>query len=757
MKKVLLLLLISFIFCGIAFAEEQKPLYLWVPYDSKKPGDINNLDNKYIFIQDSDLEEIKKSKNPRKSDSGKPPVGYQITSADYYAEITNENVKIKGIYKINNLDDKWKTIPVLSSQIPVKSAFLGEKPALLTSGKGYHTLVMKTKGNYTLTLNFSKKIDNIASQNTRSFNFSRPLIPITTLECAINEKDILFDVPNSVSVEPINMPEGTKAIISMLPAGNIQVKWTPKSSLISDIKQDNNFSPSATAVTYSKIETGRGALKGTFNAEIDIRRSPLSHFEFYIPHGIEIDSINVQNGEFTDSYPEIKDNILAVDLVSPVEGKVKIELAFRRNFNDSSFKTKIPAITLVNENIDRETGFVALVETTNIESSIVEADPAKNYREIDSRELTGVLRGLKPSIALKYTKNKENIKEIPYDITINIVRHKDVAVYEANIEYTDITSVLSKDGGMFTKAVIWVKNTSKQFLDITLPKNSSIWSVYVNNKSVKPALKDAEKGIYAIPLAKSSSFPIEAVYFTDNAAAGYLANLKAVKTELMSNSVKWNIYAPDNRDFIFIEAFSNLLKDKKSYKITRRRSFGLMRGRMDSATGDIKPEMSREVQSLEKAMPSPLMPDFQQVYKSKKIGKMPVYVNLPLIGKNQGFYQLSFESDKFPSVFALYLNSFILKLLIILVITAAVYALFKIRKKWLPKVVGLFKAVKSKIPKKFLIIGAAVLLLIAGFIFIPQLTVMLVLLSIAVLAAAGVIFLIRFLLRKWRGKDNENQ
>jgi len=773
MKKLLLSIMIMLAFCGAGMALGEKPLHLWIPYDPEKPGDLNILDDKYIFIQDADLEEIKNSKNPEQIEPGDPPASYQVTSANYSAKIIDDKVKITGVYRINKLDDKWALVPVLSAQADVKSALLGKTAASITKDKtGNHAVPLKEKGNYVLTLQFEEEIKKPELQNTASFTFSQPMIPVTNLECWVNRHDITFEVANAVSVNNTNTENGTKATATLRPTSYIQVMLTAKSTLINDIKQDANLPPSANAVTYTKIEAGRGSIKGTFIANLDIRRAPLSYFEFYIPNGLEIDTVEAQDNELIEPYPEIKDNIMPVELTSAVEGKLTITINFRQNFDDSSFKTKLPTITLVNDKIDRETGFIALVETTNIESSIINADETKNYREIDPNELEGILKGLKSSIAVKYTKDKENMREIPCDITVNIVRHKDVAVYEANIESTDITSVLNKNGDIYTKAVLQVKNTAKQFLDVTLPKNSSIWSVYVNNKSVKPALKDAKENIYAIPLVTSSSFPVEIVYFTEKNASPLWISMKSLKTELVTNSVKWNMYVPLEKSLIPLCAFSNLLKDKTAQAhlpiFNARRETGCMKtlpaeeyAQEACAPLSKRADLQGYGSSMIRKSDAP-----QQIYKSKKIGKLPVYVNLPLIGKSHRFYQLTFEAGIFPTVNAVYINSVILDILKLLILVGVIYTLFKndkIRQLWLPKAILVLNTIRQNLPKltktgtkNLIIVGLILIFLIIGFIFFPPLAILLILLSVAVLSLAGVVFLVRFLVKKWSNR-NENK
>ncbi len=803
MKRSLLILFLGIIlFCcyanvsaekTLAGKNADKALELWVPYDPEKPEQLNNLNNRYIFIQDKDLEEIKNSKNLQNTEPVPPPISYGIASADFTANIADNSLKIKGIYNINKLDDEWVLIPIIADKTGISSAMLGDKPAFIINKSemlrnrnkfknyhrvkpGYHYLVLKNKGNYVLKADFTENIVNSPTQNVKMFSISLPEIPVTNLKCIVDKPDLVFQVPKSVSLATEKVDSGSKIIASFPPISKIDVKWSPKSK-IAEIS-DKNLPPSINAVTYSKIEMGRGTLKGTFTANVDIRRSSLSEFKFYIPEDIEIDSINVKDNELVDPYPEIKDNILLISLVSPVEGQIKITVNYRKNFDDSTFTTKIPAITLVNSNIDRETGFVAAVETTNIESSIIEADKTKNYREIDSKELEGELRGTRASIALKYTKTKDKAEEIPYDITINVVKHKDVAVYEANLESVNITSTLNRRGEMFTKANLLVRNTGKQFLNVNLPEKSSIWSVYVNNKSVKPALKDDKKGIYAIPLIKSTSsernkkaFPVEIVYFTDKVlnTPGWIAgmaSLKAISTELMANTINWNIYVPRNIRFFPSGMTSNLLKEEKPRHVQRRKpDFNIL------GSGKIMQEATRGA-PLRSRLQADFAPQqeiitgkqmYRQLYKSKKVGKLPVYVNLPQVGHGFSFYQLSFEADKFPYITAFYANPIIINMLMLLLMAVAFYFIAKSFKTraykstefilsalvlavilymnvglhliWillLGTIAALFgqkiiKIAQMLSKKVFIIAGTAVgiiILLICGLIFIPKIMIM---------------------------------
>ena len=697
-------------------------------------------------------------KNPTKTKSDDPPVNYQLASATYYATVKGEYINISGVYNIDKLDDEWTLVPIISDQVGLSTATLDNKPAFMTTfrggqdlskfknantvSSGYYFLALKDKGIHTLKVNFSVLLDKNPSVNTKSFTYTLPNIPIVSLHCTVNEKNLEYDVPQATSIAAKNVEDGTKLFASFPPVTNIEVRWNPKSTIeIAPDKINKNLPPSINATSYSRIEVGKKTLKGQLTFEIDIRHAALDHFDFYVPDNVEIDSVTAGNNiELVDPSPQPVKNVLSIDTTSAVEGKLQLVINFRKTFNTPSFETEIPAITLANNmNAERETGYVAVVETTNIESSVIEADQTKSYQDIDSSELAGPLTGLKASIAFKYQKIKEKINEFPYDIKIKVVRHQDVAVYEATIKSTNINSVMNEDGQVFSKATFQVTNTRKQFLEITLPDNSEIWSVFVDSRSVKPAIKDANKNLYSIPLSKSSSsetggktFPVEIVYFTKNklplpiwTIGGF--KLKALTPELDTNSINWTIYFPQKASFYPISLLSNLQEQKRT-EPHKPGLFGngllngfegqtLSRSQISNYEQNIdainepciappapcqeeqakemksvrdeydkvpeaEPEMAdtenplevvgglerskRELPRGSSGMIQSMVSGKDQVqskqwdykqqsyFRTKKIGKLPVYVNLPQVGNNYNFYQISFQKNDEPYIVTFY-------------------------------------------------------------------------------------------------------
>ncbi len=76
----------------------------------------------------------------------------------------------------------------------------------------------------------------------------------------------------------------------------------------------------------------------------------------------------------------------------------------------------------------------------------------------------------------------------PYKLSLAIARHKEIDVQSATIDRSHYRTLFTRDGLAVTTAQFTVRNSRKQFLKITLPEGSTVWSAFVNGKAEKPAL-----------------------------------------------------------------------------------------------------------------------------------------------------------------------------------------------------------------------------------------------------------------------------
>jgi hypothetical protein len=105
----------------------------------------------------------------------------------------------------------------------------------------------------------------------------------------------------------------------------------------------------------------------------------------------------------------------------------------------------------------------------------------------------------------------------PYRLIFRITKHHRLQGITTVIESADINALFLEEGKTIVQAVYTVKNTFKQFMEIDLPEEAGIWTVYVDNKRGKASKN--EQGKLLIPLLRSAGngellkpFTIEFIY-----------------------------------------------------------------------------------------------------------------------------------------------------------------------------------------------------------------------------------------------------
>jgi len=104
-----------------------------------------------------------------------------------------------------------------------------------------------------------------------------------------------------------------------------------------------------------------------------------------------------------------------------------------------------------------------------------------------------------------------------------------------------------------TTADFVVRNSRKQFLRLTLPEGSKVWSAFVDGRAEKPALSDSdEAGAEPTVLIKiihsTRGFPVRVVYATPGPRLGGLGTVRGVlpRPDILVTESRWDVYVPDD-------------------------------------------------------------------------------------------------------------------------------------------------------------------------------------------------------------------
>jgi len=214
----------------------------------------------------------------------------------------------------------------------------------------------------------------------------------------------------------------------------------------------------------------------------------------------------------------------------------------------TSCKVDIPTFRCLGI-VSREKGFVGIEARTNVEIQFLNGG---GCAAIDTTELPKQLWDTSSQpIILAY-----KFLDPRLFIHLDVKKHADVSVLIAVVEEAHVVITQTTEGRILTKLVAQVRNTQQQFLRITMPEGSNVWSTVVSNRPVKPAQDGKE---IMIPMQKTTdqninqsgkggnSFRVEFVYFQETKKTmkgrGRL-NFELPKLDLPVNDLFISLYLP---------------------------------------------------------------------------------------------------------------------------------------------------------------------------------------------------------------------
>jgi hypothetical protein len=197
----------------------------------------------------------------------------------------------------------------------------------------------------------------------------------------------------------------------------------------------------------------------------------------------------------------------------------------------------------------REKGFLG-VELKGAAEVVVSSVQGADL--LDVSELPGPLigRSLKPLIfGFKYLRS-------PYALVLDIKKHEEVRMISTVIDLASGVTLVTEDGKIVHRIVYSVRNTSKQFLELALPKDAELWSVFVDGAPAKPRRGD---GQILIPLNRSregasglAAFDVEVIYHQKAAGFGAMGRRSAEfpVPDIIISQALWSVYLPVGYDYL---------------------------------------------------------------------------------------------------------------------------------------------------------------------------------------------------------------
>lgn len=488
-----------------------------------------------------------------------PPGDYLITKAEYSGIMKRKSTTFSGRFYLEIFKKERKDYPkirLLPLGVALREIKLDNAPALVMIENGWYVLTTDEIGQHLIDLEFSVQSD--LDKGPDILNLTIPQTAITLFKIDIPIGDATVEIPQAKHMTISRIAGRTKVEAVLSTTSSIQVKV--HRAIAAEVEKKRGPAK-IYAETMNLLSIEDDALRITTKFKLNILQNTISNIDIYVPDDYSVLYVRDQNWqEIRDWKTEkVKDReMLTVPFSGEKEGTVIFTVVSEKIFTEKENEIEFNGFQV--SGAIRETGYVGAEKKSTAEAEVFKAD---NIDRVDIQELPLELVNMsaKPLIfGLRYLRH-------PFLLTLKITKHEELPVVNTVIDNASVMSVFLEEGKVITRIVYTMRNTGKQFLELELPENAEIWSLYVNGKREIPAKN--EEGTFMLPLARSIiegenivAFDVEVLYYYKNNTFSILGSkrLQFPKTNVIISKMLWSCYLPD--EYRIIHFGGNVEKEK---------------------------------------------------------------------------------------------------------------------------------------------------------------------------------------------------
>lgn len=429
---------------------------------------------------------------------------YSLEQAHYSAMVEGEKVRIQAALEFKVLEDGLIQIPISFGSAEILDLKLPGGSAVLAVENDQYWVRINRKGTVRLTATLIVPLNRNSDQEGFDLEIPQAVFSFCTVT-----------IPRaSVQLSPDYATAGTSQIrggqtVITLPLGlkrQAQVFWT-----VRPIQEEPKTTEPVEPVYLANVQLLGTLEEETFRclATVDLHllQGELKTALFQLPSGWTVTGVRGSPG-ISDWKADAagSNQQITVTFEQPFkEGNLRLLIDAEQPLNSGSDSVSLPSLIAVGAK--RLTGQLALATATAIELK----DPVmEGVKRMDVRELPAELRAQANApvvAAFRYM-------EAPYRVTTQLIRPEELPVLVAIAESGELITVAAPTGEIITRAVYQIRNNKKTTLSVTLPTGSTLWSVLVDQRPVKPSA--GPHGQIQIPIMNNhgpeSVFPVEVVY-----------------------------------------------------------------------------------------------------------------------------------------------------------------------------------------------------------------------------------------------------
>ena len=488
-----------------------------------------------------------------------PPKQYLLSEAVYTGTAGEKNSRFSAVFKIYVFkQDKpaYMNIPIVHTSLAVKDILVNNAPAvILTKGSWHHITVNKT-GYIEVKAVFS------AGQGNRTLNLPVVRSMINRVDYTVPIKDLTVTIDPSLNTRIRNLPGGTRIRANTTVTDRLDVVWKRKTEL--QEKRPALFY----AATRSLVAIDADILRLRTAVNLDVIQGSLNAVSISVPENYQV--VKVEGAAVSEWKVRDTDigRVLEVPFRYDIDRSAGLTIHGERILAEDTLAADFSGFKVVDAR--RETGNIGIVAESSVQVEVEEEQENKHLKKLAYHKLPqGILNMTSKPIlsAYKYSKH-------PFKLFFRIGKHDRIEGITTVIESAAANALFLKEGKILTHLVYTVRNTFKQFMELELPPEAAIWTVYVDNKRGKASKN--EEGKLLIPLLRSPGngeqlrpFPVELIYTLPAAKFGLSGSGECFlpASDIFINKMKVTLHLPPGYRYNFDKGeWKEEIKKKKRTK-----------------------------------------------------------------------------------------------------------------------------------------------------------------------------------------------
>lgn len=284
-------------------------------------------------------------------------------------------------------------------------------------------------------------------------------------------------------------------------------------------------------------------VSGRTLVKYEIANAPMKQFRVRVPamfKNVEITGDQIRRRDQTNDE-------WRVELQGKVRGGYELSLTWELPKSQNSNLVELAGIQALN--VERETGYVALLARPPLQVAGTSADESLN--QIDARELPGWAGRADPATALAYRYLRPG-----YKLVVEAKGFDEAAVLQSLIDSARFTTVVADDGQMMTEVSLGVRNNGRQHLEVELPPGATVWSAFIDGQPVRPGLVQGKLLLpLAGDLASDAAVAVELTFVSTDKfpqQRGALS-LMSPRFDVPLKNAHWELYLPPDYEYSHFE------------------------------------------------------------------------------------------------------------------------------------------------------------------------------------------------------------